>query len=176
MRYESDLTGKRFVSLVARRPTGERKHGNVVWECECDCGRVCRVTRNALVSGRTRSCGCLKRKKAAARIQRAAEADRVGGTKLGLLTQKTYANNTSGVKGVSFEKSSGKWRARIQISGTPRDLGRFDTLFEAAEARREAEERIFDPILEAYDKAKTSGNERQETIEAGREEDGDGWR
>ncbi len=37
------------------------------------------------------------------------------------------SNNTTGVKGVSFEKSRGKYRAMIKVVGKNYDLGRFDT-------------------------------------------------
>lgn len=60
-----DLTGKRFGRLTAKHlakpyvsPAGksERK-----WLCECDCGKEVEVRQRDLVSGRTRSCGCLQR-------------------------------------------------------------------------------------------------------------------
>lgn len=44
-------------------------------------------------------------------------------------------NNTSGVKGVTWNKASGKWQAQIRIgSGKRKYLGLFDTLNAAAEA------------------------------------------
>ena len=33
------------------------------WECLCDCGNYTLVVQNYLLSGRTKSCGCLRRKK-----------------------------------------------------------------------------------------------------------------
>ncbi len=41
------------------------------------------------------------------------------------------ANNTSGYKGVNLEKSVGKWRARIMVSGKHKSLGLFTTKEEA---------------------------------------------
>lgn len=54
-----DLTGQGFGKLVVVRPTNERKHGQVVWECQCDCGNLCYVRSQSLVKGSTKSCGCL---------------------------------------------------------------------------------------------------------------------
>ena len=54
-----DLTGQRFGKLVAVRPTNERKHTSVVWECRCDCGNVCLATQNMLSRGYKKSCGCM---------------------------------------------------------------------------------------------------------------------
>ena len=44
------------------------------------------------------------------------------------------ADNTSGYKGVSWDKSREKWEAYITITGRRRRLGRFDDPKEAAEA------------------------------------------
>jgi hypothetical protein len=41
--------------------------------------------------------------------------------------KKRYANNTSGFKGVSFNRASGKWIARIQQDKKSRFLGGFDS-------------------------------------------------
>lgn len=56
-----DLTGKRVGKLVVLRATSRRvgKNGDVLWECQCDCGNVTEVRTSLLISGRTRSCGCL---------------------------------------------------------------------------------------------------------------------
>lgn len=59
-----DLSGKRFGRLTAIEPTGERKHGYVVWKCRCDCGGYALVQSGKLTSGHTMSCGCLAREKA----------------------------------------------------------------------------------------------------------------
>lgn len=56
-----DLTGQRFGKLVAVEDSGERKNGEVVWRCQCDCGSVCLVKASKLRNGRTKSCGCLRR-------------------------------------------------------------------------------------------------------------------
>lgn len=57
-----DLTGQRFGRLVAQRP---ERHGR--YRCRCDCGGELIVSRGALATGATKSCGCLRRELAAAR-------------------------------------------------------------------------------------------------------------
>jgi hypothetical protein len=47
-------------------------------------------------------------------------------------------NNTSGVKGVTWNKDKQKWHARIWADERQIHLGLFDTLLEAAQARNEA--------------------------------------
>ena len=58
-----DLTGQRFGRLVVLRPTDKRHNNMVVWECQCDCGRLTEATTHALMSGDKRSCGCLRKSK-----------------------------------------------------------------------------------------------------------------
>lgn len=41
--------------------------------------------------------------------------------------RRRYSNNTSGYKGVTLEKSTMKWRARIRTSGSMKSLGLFDS-------------------------------------------------
>jgi len=55
-----DLTGQRFTRLTVtgfdrRTPTA------TFWHCTCDCGTVKSIRGNKLVSGWTRSCGCLQK-------------------------------------------------------------------------------------------------------------------
>ena len=46
------------------------------------------------------------------------------------------SNNTSGVKGVHFDKKRGKWLAQISANRKHVHLGRFDTIEQATEAIR----------------------------------------
>jgi hypothetical protein len=51
--------GQRFGKLrvLARAGTNELK--KVLWRCACDCGKTFVTTSGALVTGNTRSCGCI---------------------------------------------------------------------------------------------------------------------
>ena len=54
-----DLVGQRFGMLVVIKDVG-RENGKVVWECLCDCGNYKNVITGKLLSGNTKSCGCLQ--------------------------------------------------------------------------------------------------------------------
>lgn len=56
---KSDLTGQRFGRLTVLGYEGSRK-GRTLWRCRCDCGRETIVLRPNLISGATKSCGCLR--------------------------------------------------------------------------------------------------------------------
>lgn len=53
------------------------------------------------------------------------------------------SNNTSGYRGVSFEKSSGKWMAYIYVEGKQKKLGRYLDLKDAAAAFDSAAKELF---------------------------------
>jgi hypothetical protein len=57
--------------------------------------------------------------------------------------KKKAANNTSGVKGVSWHKPSQKWVARITVFGRVMSLGSFDDVEDAKRARVAAEKEYF---------------------------------
>jgi len=56
-----DLTGQRFGRLVVLYDTGERRGGQVIWRCRCDCGNKVDVRSGNLTSGNSMSCGCYSR-------------------------------------------------------------------------------------------------------------------
>lgn len=51
------------------------------------------------------------------------------------------SKNTSGIKGVSWSKSKGKWESYIKVNYKRKYLGRYDELIDAAKARWEAEKK-----------------------------------
>lgn len=52
--------------------------------------------------------------------------------------QSITSKNTSGFKGVSFHKRTGKWRADIQLNGSQKSLGSFYSREEAFEVYKKA--------------------------------------
>lgn len=64
-----------------------------------------------------------------------------------MFNQKKPSNNTTGYKGVGFDKTghfrNKKWRASITINGKWKNLGRFTTREEAAQVRIQAEEKYY---------------------------------
>lgn len=56
----NDLTGRTFgyLYVIGVADDGKKKTSYI---CECECGRVKKVRSDALISGRTKSCGCKKK-------------------------------------------------------------------------------------------------------------------
>lgn len=53
--------------------------------------------------------------------------------------KRRYKCNKSGVTGVAWDSDANRWRARIRVDGKLINLGRFKTLEDAAEIRRQKE-------------------------------------
>lgn len=62
--------------------------------------------------------------------------------------KRKCSRNTSGVEGVYFRKDTGKWSSYINKEGTRYNLGSFDTISEAIDARRKAEIKFYGKIKE----------------------------
>ncbi len=147
----TDITNQRFGRLVALYPSKRYdKSGSVVWRCRCDCGKEVDVPYNTLAYGNQKSCGCQKK-----------EHDQklrtflthVAGTSVDALkSKKVPKDNTTGYKGVYLIR--GKYVAKIVFQKKQYFLGTYDRIEDAAEARREAEEVLFDGVAAHYQKWK----------------------
>jgi len=58
-----DITGERFGKLMAVKRVKRDSHYTWHWEFHCDCGNDVVVPINSVLSGHTKSCGCLRREK-----------------------------------------------------------------------------------------------------------------
>ena len=58
-------------------------------------------------------------------------------------------HNSSGVKGVCYDKTNRKWLAYVVVNKRMRNLGRFDSFDEAVEKRKAEAERVFGEFARA---------------------------
>ena len=80
-----------------------------------------------------------------------ANAGFVEGTQLTkLANMQPTAANTSGVRGVIWNKRTQKWRAMIVFQRKSYYLGEYREFSDAVKARKEAEEKYYQPILDIY--------------------------
>jgi hypothetical protein len=145
-----DLRGKKYgyLTVIKRSEIGSVSKG-VMWECECKCGNITKVATEHLISGAIVSCGC-RRKEAGEEVKKYIEENyRVDGVMTTSLMRKRQKNNTTGVKGVSEYKTKSciKYRVFIGIKNKNLYLGTYNTLEEAATARKNAEEKYHKPYL-----------------------------
>lgn len=57
-----NLRGKTYGSLVVLGLAKPDSSGNTQWLCRCDCGNETTVRYQHLSTGRTKSCGCSKKR------------------------------------------------------------------------------------------------------------------
>lgn len=155
MQQANDLTGKRFGRLNVIKRNGT-KSNFAAWLCKCDCGNTTVVIGRNLITGNTKSCGCLhlenvRKQGNPERIRtHMEEVEMKDGTQLCNLTMKLPCTNSSGVKGVYFNKEKRLWQAFIKFQGKAKYLGRYATIEEATKARKLAEDEYFEPVLNKY--------------------------
>lgn len=56
-----DLTGQSFGRLTVIRQAGTNRAHQAIWHCVCTCGVAKDIPSTRLVTGNTKSCGCLRR-------------------------------------------------------------------------------------------------------------------
>lgn len=146
-RKKLDLTGQRFGRLTVLAPAanvGDR----TAWLCQCDCGKKTVVKTGHLRSGHTKSCGC---QNGDGGPRYALGLSYVDGTCVEMLAAKTVRkNNTSGVPGVDWWTSKGRWRASICFKGKRYYLGSYTRFEDAVKARKRAEENLHNQFLREY--------------------------
>lgn len=59
MKSTQQLIGQRFGRAVVLECAGKDKKRNVLWRLKCDCGTIFVTRGSSLLSGTTKSCGCL---------------------------------------------------------------------------------------------------------------------
>lgn len=142
MRKRIDYTGRIYGRLTVLRQDPNRKNSVI---CRCSCGNEISVIKANLVSGATRSCGCLRRETTGcARNKKNTEF----ATNFNVLSRKAPSrNNTTGVTGVSFNARRGMYIAYLDLHKRRKNLGYFPTVETAAAARRQAEEEYLVPLF-----------------------------
>lgn len=155
-----DITGKKFGRLTAFNPTNKRdkNNGSVVWNCVCECENKIDVSEYHLTRDKNgvKSCGCLAEEvrsesgKKAGNITAEICLECDGTNPRNVMSTKLPRHNTSGIKGVTFDKARGKWRAQIVFKGKSYSLGRYYKKEDAAAARKEAEKYLHEDFLKWY--------------------------
>lgn len=166
-----NITGQRFgrfVALEIAEPLNRTSKRNY-WLCKCDCGNEKIVSISDLTTGRTKSCGCLRKEVASKsgikhqsnlkpldrdKVMIGVKKTCVYDTSLNALSKTIPSHNTSGVKGVHWDNSRSKWQARIEFQKKQYYLGRFSNKEEAVKVRKRAEERLHDNFLKWYEQMK----------------------
>lgn len=114
----------------------ERVNRRRAWLCKCDCGNEITVKGVYLISGETKSCGCLKRKQEEKNLRKQYNNKRVNGVVKPLFKGKEPRKDSStGYRGVSkyYTRKSKeiRYRAWITVKGKRYYKSGFKTAEEA---------------------------------------------
>lgn len=145
-----DLTGQRFGRLMVIKKAGTASaNGNVKWFCRCDCGNQTLVDGYALRKGTTRSCGCLRREVSRKIAEHNPAFLASQGSALTTKDGISYSSlikgrrNHTGVIGVSFDRKSKRYVARLMYHGKYVLNQTSPDFDEAVKLRKEAEAHYF---------------------------------
>lgn len=165
MNKVKDLKNQRFGQLTVIRNyitiTNTRNRQERKWLCRCDCGTEKYILERSLLYGGTKSCGCQRREH---EQSLSTYLTHVNGTSLDMIRSKKVPNdNTTGYRGVYLIK--GKYVAKIVFQKKAYYLGVYDDIEEAAQARKEAEELLFDGATAHYERWKSKADADPEWAE-----------
>lgn len=103
------------------RLTVKKRIRRGIYECDCACGKKnVRVNTSDVLTGRIRSCGCANQP----------------------YNRKVRKDSSTGIKGVTRHRTTGKYSAFICSNGKNRYLGSFTDIKDAKQAREEAENEL----------------------------------
>lgn len=149
-----DLQGQTINGIKILEKTDKKYKTMIIWKCKCYCGNIFYAPLSKIKSGGIKSCGCLKPPPVKTGIREKgyktyAEKYLKDGTNLSTISPKMLSTNTSGVKGVSFDKTKRMWRASLGFQGKTY-CKNFKNKEDAIKYRKELEKKYFRPIFEKY--------------------------
>jgi len=150
---KENLISRRFGKLVVIGRSDKRGSRGArtvpLWECRCECGAICYKATDTLTNPEISMCNDCAGKYATEKAR--AKAGYVDGTQISKLTStKLISTNTSGARGVYFDKRTGLWRARLKFKGKLMNFGSYKNFEDAVKARKEAEQKIYGAYLDNY--------------------------
>ena len=153
---QNDLTGKRIGRLTVLERTDQTsprgKRRTYLWKCICDCGETVYRPTDKLTSGDLCMCESCAARYATEHMRE--NAGYVDGTQISRIrSDKLISTNSSGVRGVYYDRRTHKWRARLKFKGKLMNFGSYSNFEDAVKARRQAEDEYYGELIEQYKKA-----------------------
>ena len=148
---KENLIGRRFgkLEVIGRSDKRGSRGARTVplWECRCECGNITYKATDTLTNPELSMCNeCVGKY---ARSKQREKAGYVDGTQLSRIkSDKLISSNTSGCRGVYYDKRSGMWRARLKFKGKLMNFGSYKNFADAVQARKDAEKQIYGEYLE----------------------------
>lgn len=136
-----NIQGMEFGFLTALEPTEKRDRKDVVWLCECRCGKRIELPATRLITHNTLSCGCILKE----HMSRANQY--IDSTSLRQSLDETVISTRSESGYVGVTKKRGKWQAQITYKRKRYNLGTYSKLEDAVKARARGKALILDDAM-----------------------------
>lgn len=154
MKDRFDLTGQVFGQLTVLGRSEKRGNRGArttpLWECRCTCGNITYRATDSLKREGHRMCEDCRAAFATEKARGA--AGYVGGTQLSrIVDMQPPSVNSSGVRGVQYDKRAKKFRARLKFKGKLMNFGSYENFEDAVAARKAAELEYYGSFLEALE-------------------------
>ena len=133
-----DISGRTFGYLTALSPTEKRDRKDVVWLCQCRCGKLVELPATRLLLNNTLSCGCLQRET----LQKVNKCFFGTSLEQSIRDPVTSSRSMSGYIGVTRKRD--KWQAYITYKGRHFSLGVYEKLEDAVKARAVGKEAVIE--------------------------------
>lgn len=145
--YTDEINGEQYGHLTVTNAF--RKKSKLYAVCKCSCGKEFVVLAKNFP--KVKSCGCAQTRARKKNIQKAHETFLNGCVENSsvycIKPKKMLKNNTSGVRGITYDRTAQKWQAQIVFKGKTYKLGRYIDKEDAIRARKMAEEAMFGNFL-----------------------------
>ncbi len=154
-----DYHGKTFNDIkILEKTYKKNKSGQTLWKCQCYCGNIFYTLPFKLKNGQVKSCGCYKNPAPSEKTKEKAitaysEKYLKDNTNLSVISKTAPLSNnkSSGVRGVTYDKSRKRWVAHLDFKGR-HYRKRFIEKEDAIKCRQIWEDEFFKPILDKYNK------------------------
>lgn len=145
-----NLIGKKFGKLTVVS-FAYAKNTKAYWNCKCECGGTIIAKGTFLKTGNIVSCGCAKKASRDEGLKQIKKAF-VDGTNIKQISpdRKLNSNNKTGFNGVSWSTQRHKYHAQITFKRKVYNLGFYDDIEDAKQARLKAEAELFGTFLEEH--------------------------
>lgn len=147
-----DLTSKTNKYRCTAIKQLEKHSDSYFWLCKCSSGKEFVVLAKNFP--KVKSCGCAQTRARKKNIQKAQETFLNGCVEISsvycIKPKKMLKNNTSGVRGITYDRTTQKWQAQIVFKGKTYKLGRYIDKEDAIRARKMAEEAMFSNFLKWF--------------------------
>lgn len=151
-----DITGQKFGMLTVIKYINSGKEGTE-WLCKCECGASPILPASYIK--KYQSCGCVMRQQRIKNVANNQKLVQHTGSSLNILRIEPNSNNKStGVRGVSYVKTTGKFVAYISYRNKRYTLKRSTDINVCIKARQEAEKAIREDFLSWYENFRLKSN------------------